>query len=552
MMAWCVGALCHAQLLPDDSLRLGTKDPRKARELYDEVWNDPHSPILQGNEAMPISLDFYIRFKQLTGLAPYSSFYFFNGHIYEHSTSMYPRLLESTTDPAIRMMLVEDVMAHGDMYVDRIDSINVLRSMFAETRDMPLTMAMAKIRRAHYNYLFAHSPEYYPSRLYDRQKVYELYREAFEEFLASRGDQGKELHAYYVQEYYKVCEDLYKSDEEKYYEQFLSDYQEIVKVCDKLLIPCYDVPDSIKWDPNTTNEQYRLFQQYMSAAYGIDPATGDTIGVKLLFANSGAASADRLRAYYAPRLEANRQDKEFLDSSIRFMMVNGLSADTVLYDYCMASYALGKTYENCIGLANSAYAGLIGKANMREYMLEALHFSPSKEMTAQILFAIARSLYTARPDKSVYGKDTEQYRQWEKDMRDCNANLELMLEYSPLLLASPSLDVRDYVAQAYYMLGENHLRLAEANISMPYAEKARDYFTKAGELKVNAAHINRRPVAVLYGDKGKLMAVSNCIQQIRQIHRNARKAAADKAYWERSMAEHDAVRRFWQSGINRK
>ena len=80
--------------------------------------------------------------------------------------------------------------------------------------------------------MFAHDPKYYPAHLYDKEKAYNLYKEAFKEFLASKGDQGKELHAYYVREYYTACEDLYRSDEEKYYEQFLSDYQEIVQVCD--------------------------------------------------------------------------------------------------------------------------------------------------------------------------------------------------------------------------------------------------------------------------------------------------------------------------------
>lgn len=580
--------LCQAQLPAekDWKKRLGTVNPQKAEKLFEEIFSDSSSPLTK-NTSAPISYELYLKVKQLIALAPYSDYFYYSGDLCEKPYSMYPRMLDSIADPAIKMMLVEDVVELGKRFVDDLDSINVLRELNTSTKGDPLTMPLAKIRRAHYNYLFAHNPEYYPAHLYDKLKAYELYREAFKEFLAAKGNQGKELHAYYVQEYYKVCQDLYQSDEEKYYEQFLADYQEIVQVCDKLLVPYYDVPDTVKTNPQ--NEEYSLFRQYNAATYGCELQPRDTIirgqfiesidtiptGVKLLFAASGAASADRLRTYYAPRLEANRQNKEYLDHSIRFMFDNGFTMDTVVYNYCKASYEIGKTYENCIGLATSAYIGLIDKTEMRSYYTDALQVASSDALKAKIRFWIARSLYTTRPKyvaldengdtvmvkkevrgsdgfvsiKDVpkyenYSKNTPEYQQWENDIFACNTNLELMLKASADLLKDPSLDVRDYVAQAYYMMGENHYWLAAVNASLDDAEMSVINFQKAAQLNIKASQISGRAVNA----SERIIGAKGIKQKIKEAKAKAKKDDAKTKAYEEYMRKKKAEEDFWKQG----
>lgn len=564
LVAFSLVTLCGAQLPSDGDWRnrLGNIDQQKAKELFPIVFSKS-SPLNGG--ADPFDLNFYIKVKQLMSLAPYSDYYYYSGNLYEFPNSMYRFMLDSISDPAIRMMLVEDVVEQGKRFVDDMDSINVLRELNSATKGDPLTLPLAKIRRAHYNYMFAHDPKYYPAHLYDKEKAYNLYKEAFKEFLASKGDQGKELHAYYVREYYTACEDLYRSDEEKYYEQFLSDYQEIVQVCDKLLIPCYDDPDSLK--ENSQDSKYVQYRQYNSATNGVDvKLKGDTIikgqfieffdtipyGVKPLFKASGAGSADRLRTYFAARLEANRQNKNYLDNSIHLMYENKFTNDSVFWDYCKASYDLGKTYENCVGLASSAFKD---GEKMRQYYMEALDLSSSEINKAQIRYLIASSLFRARPkyvnldangdtimkdgkpEYKNYPKDSEQYESWQKDIFACNTNLQQMLVSSKELLANPSLDVRDYVAQAYYMLGDNSYWLAAVNLSMDDMKESLSYFQKAGELDMKARVINHRPVDV-ESRYGKAIELQKKLKiALAQRRANAKQQAEYEEYMRKKKAE---------------
>ncbi len=542
----------------DYRVRLGTIDQEKALMLFNSIYGNDDSPLKASNAErnLPIDIPFYIDFKQLTTLAPYADYDFYSGRLYEEDLpipSMYKRMLDSITDPAIRVMLVEDVVEHGNIYVDHMDSINVLRELNTATKGDPLTMPLAKIKRAHYNYMYAHNPQYYPPHLYDKERAYRLYREAFQEFLSAKGDQGKELHAFYVREYYRVCEDLYRSNEEKYYEQFLGDYLEIVDVCDKLLVPYYDVPDSIKM--RSTDPEYVQYRNYNAATNGIEiKFRGDTIingryyefndtiptGVKWLFYYSGAANPERLKSYYGARLEANRNNKEFLDRAIQFMFDNGLKLDSVVYEYSKASYELGKTYNNCLGLAFSAYIGLIPMEDMRLYYMDALDMSTSALDKARIHYLIAVSLYTPLP--SGVTLSSPRFLQWVDDITACNQNLNDLLSASDVLLASSNLADRGYVAQAYYMLGENHYQLSFAYQKSDIINEALNNFYEAGRRNLSAENgINGRSVNLqkriedALGRKEKIreQEIKDRVNKRRQEEYEAymRKKAAEEAFW---------------------
>lgn len=538
LMALLMGMLSHAQLLPTDDTRYGAKDPQKAIELYKEVFAQ-NSPVVQGNESMPITEEFYIKFRRLAELAPYFNYYLYSGYFYENPTSMYQRMLDSIADPAFKVMLVEDAVACGQMFVDHLDSINVVRDWNPQTKGNPLTMPLAKIKRAHYNYKFAHDPKYYPAHLYDKEKAYKLYREAFKEFLAAKDSSNqqnnKELPGFYVSEYYKVCEDLYKVDEERYYEQFLNDYQEIVQVCDKLLIPCYDDPDSLK--RYSQDDKYVLYRDYMGATYGVNEETGDTVGVKLLFTNSGAGTADRLRAFYAPRLEPNRENKEFLDNAISFMYANNFTVDTLVYEYCKASYDLGRTYENCIGLAYSSYIGCVDKDDMRKYFLEALERSTSGIEKARIRYEIAKSLYTTRPVDPMTNKNyafgTPEYNRWREEIEVCNSNLKAMLQSTEEILKSPSLMIRDMVPHAYYMLAENNYMELAQYLDLNIGNESLKYLQEVTQYNISDPKITR----------GRMVNVQGLAERFEKLMTAVRNAKKEQAANKKKQAEYEEYMR---------
>lgn len=505
----------------DWKTRLGTKDPTRAKFLFNDVVFPKSSPIFNVND-IP-TLGFYVQFREMLDLAPYCDYELYSGTLYEdNGTSLYKRLLDNTSDPAVRMMLVEDVISIGNRFVSNIDSINVLRENNKATKGLPLKMPLAMIKRAHNNYLYAHNPQYYPEHLYDKTKAYNLYREAFKAFRDSKDSQGKELHAFYVLEYFKVCYELYKSDENLYYEQFLNDYLELVEVCDKLLIPYDNIADSIK--NNVKDSTYALFRDYNSITKGVDIQIRDTIingqfieyydtipyGIKPLFKASGAGSPENLRKYFTPRLIDNYNNAEFLNSSIHFMYENEFTRDSLFFRYCEASYNLEPTFENCIGYASFMPSDSVGKKKKIDCYLKALNKSSSEVDKTMIRFYIALSLYTERPKRhdidsisgktilKNYGFTTKEYLDWENGITTCNRQLELLLENKELLLNHPKkIAARNMPAQAYYMLGVNSLIPAVRLYNVKMLDEAINYFRQSQALGLDQSQpINGRKVNI--------------------------------------------------------
>lgn len=534
-MALLMGMLCHAQLLPTDSTRYGAKDPQKAIELYKLVFAKD-SPISQGNETMPVKEEFYINFKRLADLAPYLNYYPYSGYYYENPTSLYQRMLDSIADPAFKVMLVEDAVACGQMFVDHLDSINVVRDWNPQTKGNPLTMPLAKIKRAHYNYKFAHDPKYYPAHLYDKEKAYKLYREAFKEFLDAKGEQGgSELEAVFVMEYFRTCYDLFKTDEEKYYEQFLTDYQEIVQVCDKLLIPYYDVPDSIK--NNEGDPAYRMFQSYNY--YTNHP----TEGIKAYFKNSGAATPERLSAYYDQRLNENRRDSAYLNKAINLMNENGCTQTETYYSYCEASYAISPTYSNCIGCAFASKAYNM-RNEMVKYFLEAKELAADDLQRGLIAFQIGSETNLPRPkdeNGKNYAKGTPEFAEWEKNIMLSAANLKQVLDYQEAFKDNSSIAVRKIPAHAAYQLGFAYYRMAAIEQSSKECDQAIAYVNMA--MVASPQDYNENATSLIANINNARVQYA---EREAAIYRNAKQRAELQRRYDEYIRKKKAEEDFWK------
>lgn len=535
LMALLMGMLCHAQLLPTDSTRYGAKDPQKAIELYKLVFAKD-SPISQGNETMPVKEEFYINFKRLADLAPYLNYYPYSGYYYENPTSLYQRMLDSIADPAFKVMLVEDAVACGQMFVDHLDSINVVRDWNPQTKGNPLTMPLAKIKRAHYNYKFAHDPKYYPAHLYDKEKAYKLYREAFKEFLDAKGEQGgSELEAVFVMEYFRTCYDLFKTDEEKYYEQFLTDYLEIVQVCDKLLIPYYDIPDSIK--NNEGDPAYRQFQSYNYYT------NHSTEGIKAYFKNSGAATPERLSAYYDTKLSENRRDTAYLDKAIHIMNENGCTQTETYFSYCEASYAIRPTYLNCIGCAFASRAYNM-RGEMVKYFQEAQKLATNDLQRGLIAYQIGSETNLPRPkdaNGNNFAKDTPEFAEWEKNIMLSAANLKQVLEYQEAFKDNSSIAVRKIPAHAAYQLGLAYYRMAAIEYSSKECDQAIAYVNMAMAASPEDYNENAKSMLGNIND-----ARAKYAEREARINRDAKQRAKQQAEYEEYLRKKKAEEDFWK------
>ncbi len=540
LMALLMGMLCHAQLLPTDSTRYGAKDPQKAIELYKLVFQDKDSPIKQGNESMPITEEFYIKFRRLADLAPYLNYYPYSGYYYENPTSLYQRMLDSIADPAFKVMLVEDVVACGQMFVDHLDSINVVRDWNPQTKGNPLTMPLAKIKRAHYNYKFAHDPKYYPAHLYDKEKAYKLYREAFKEFLAAKDSSNQqnntELEGFYVGEYYKVCEDLYKVDEEKYYEQFLADYLEIVQVCDKLLIPYYDIPDTIK--DNESDPQYAMYRGYNYWTNAKKEAGQDDDGIKASFAASGAATPERLSAYYDAKLNENRRDSAYLNKAIEIMNENGCSQTETYFSYCEASYLIRPTYLNCIGCAFASKEYKM-RNEMIKYFLEAYDMATNDVQRGIIAYLIGYETNIPRPkdeNGETYDRNSPETVEWTNNILLAIANLKLVLKYQDALATSTAIAIRKYPAHAAYQLGWAYYRMCPITRSINECDEAISYVNMAMAASPKDYNENARSL---------INNINATRAQLMEINRNAKQRAKQQAEYEEYIRRKKKEEEFW-------
>lgn len=573
---------CHSQLPEkgDYRSRVGIKAPGQVQSLMSAVferppYKDPFAPL---DSAW--YMDFYEKFKKLTDYAPYADYAFYSGAFSEtqtyidqnkkaqfvpDGTSIYERLIEAMPNTAMKMVVVEDILALGRKFIDNLDSVNVVRNnrdATVKAADDTLSLPVAMTKYAHLYYKYAGNPKYYPAHLYDKVQARENYRKAFRMLVDNNIDPGSELDAFYVREYYLACEELYNSDRERYYEQFLNDYLELVEVCDNLLIRYGDVHDAI-------NKDKELYQSYNSITNGVDiKFRGDTIirgqymefydtipyGIKPLFQASGAASSEALRKYFGPRLIENEGNEKFLNSSIHFMYENGFTRDSLFFKYCETSYKIRPTYENCIGYASFIPSDSLGRKMKIDCYLKALDFPSSEVEKLLIRFSIAQSLFTPRPsyrsetDDSTskptnYGFNTNQYKEWEADTETCNTQLDMVLQGMDLLLNHPTkLEIRKIPAKAYYMKGINLLIPAVRMFKTEMIDKAIDCFLVSQKMNIDQSKpINGRKVNVVSQIETAKKYKEAIIKVLKEQRNNRKLQQEYEEYMRKKKAEED----FW-------
>lgn len=464
--------------------RVGTKDPKRVQGLVRNIFENP--PFLPTDKKLTKDHfhRFYFSFRRLADIAPYVVYNFYNGDLWNERPNckygLYGQLIDSiSTDPAMKMVVVNTILDLARNFVDNHDSVNVVRNNRAwqeggENKIDPndtLSLPVAMTKYAHLYFTYAGNPNFYPAHLYDKVQARQNFRNAFTLMRERNIDPGGELEGFYVNEYYRACEQLFKSDEEKYYEQFLQDYLEIVQTCDNLLIPYYDVPDSIKNDQG--NPAYRQFQSYNWYTNHHES------GVKALFRASGAAEPERLNKYYMDKLKANRTDNDFLTKSINILIENGCANTEAFFSYCEASYAIEPTFLNCFGSAlSSKQLGMIDE--MRKYFMDAYKHAENDLQRGTVAYHIGTSLNVGRPVDPATGKNypvsTPQYEEWERNMSTASSNLKIVLDLQEALGNSPSIDVRKYPADAAYGLGMNIYRMINSAPMVEECDKAINYF----------------------------------------------------------------------------
>lgn len=517
----------------DWKTRVGVKAPSMIEALTMKVLDNPPHATSTRILTCKDYLDYYESFKKLTDYAPYAHYHFYSGAFSEERRSdlgdrtIYECILDSITDEAIRVVIIDDFLALGRNIFEHLDSINIVRAngkkggLKSDSDTLSLPVAMTKY--AHLYYKYAGNPKYYPAHLYDKVQARENYRKAFRMLVDNNIDPGEELEAVYLNEYYGVCEDLYKTDVEKYYDQFLQDYLDIVQVCDNLLIPYYNIPEEEKND-----EHNPLYEKYRAYNYWTEHPE---FGIKALFQSSGAAESERLSSYYLAKLGTYRRDSVYLNRALNILNKNSCTQTEAFYSYSEALYAIMPTYLSCIGcaLASKEY-------NMRDdmikYFTEAYDLANSDMQRGLIAYQIGMEMNTPIPTDDM---KSPEYTSWEDNMHTAYSNLKKVLLAEREFANSSAIAIREIPARTRFALAQNLYRLRYSSNSIAEMNEAAGYVRDA---------MQQAPKLFSAGP-GLLKNIESRINKLKDDARDRRRNEAQQKAYNEYLRKKKAEEDFW-------
>lgn len=476
-----ISAYNHAQLPEkgDWTTRVGIKNPAMVPDLHQKVFN--HPPFYTPRKELTYSdyMEYYESFKKLADSAPYINWNFYGGKFSDEvrtdlgNRTIYESILDSIPDMAIRMVLVEDFLALARNMVDNLDSINVARNnrdTTVKAADDTLSLPVAMTKYAHLYYKYAGNPKYYPAHLYDKVQARENYRKAFRMLVDNNIEPGDELHPTYLSEFYKSCEALFKSDEDKYYNQFLQDYLDVVHTCDKMLLPYYDGLGNIAIEQS--NPDYTNFYNF----YYYTNDSGE--GVKSLFDASGAHSLERVSEYYLSMLPAHRMDHDYMEKALYVMNELGCNKTEAFYSYSEASNAIAPTYLNCLGCAfSSKEYGMI--TEMHGYYVQAVNNAPDSLHKGLVYYHISDGINVRQVPTDEKGvrmsPESPEFQSWVEEMSTALHNINMLMELSDFFANSPILSYRAYPIISAEKFYDIQRALARGNRDLDMLDEAMKY-----------------------------------------------------------------------------
>ena len=298
----------------------------------------------------------------------------------------------------------------------------------------------------------------------------ENYRKAFRMLVDNNIEPGDELHPTYLSEFYKSCEALFKSDENKYYNQFLQDYLDVVHTCDKMLLPYYDGLGNIAIEQS--NPDYTNFYNF----YYYTNDSGE--GVKSLFDASGAHSLERVSEYYLSMLPAHRMDHDYMEKALYVMNELGCNKTEAFYSYSEASNAIAPTYLNCLGCAfSSKEYGMI--TEMHGYYVQAVNNAPDSLHKGLVYYHISDGINVRQVPTDEKGvrmsPESPEFQSWVEEMSTALHNINMLMELSDFFANSPILSYRAYPIISAEKFYDIQRALARGNRDLDMLDEAMKY-----------------------------------------------------------------------------
>lgn len=256
----------------------------------------------------------YVKTKNYAEAYPYWQKVFadapFSQHsIYTNGAVILKKLIAATKDMAERKKYADELMGVYDQQLKYLDKLNMLRKS-------PWTDFYIKGEKAH-TYI-----TYYPGM--DVNKAYEMLSEAIE--------LGKAKNQYYIiGDFMKISSQKFKSDE-NHREQFIQDY----------LTASEHINAIAEAANNSTSAQKEALLKAVATTKE---------NVDAYFINSGAADCGQLEAIYAPKVEENKENLEYLKKVVSIMGMLACTESDTYYTASEYAHNIAPTAETAAGCA---------------------------------------------------------------------------------------------------------------------------------------------------------------------------------------------------------
>ena len=288
--------------------------------------------------------------------------------IYARGAVMLGNLIKSTEDVAQKKVYLDELMR---LFDTRLKYLKYLNASIPEGKRGRATEGDVLIAKANYYHIYGYGAD---GNNYTYNNIYDMYAKGIN---AINEEGGREVKGLYIQYFFSVSHELYKLAPDYYREQFLNDYLSSTEVCEKMLQLAKEETDPEK------------------AQKIVDEYDKPLAIIEQVFAESGAANPEQLIDMFAPKVETNKSNLDYLRKAMTLLAANDCDTTEVYYKAAEYAYAIEPTYESAIGMAQ--YSKKQGKLQeMLTYYEKAIELCSTDARRGRISLIIANSLINSK------------------------------------------------------------------------------------------------------------------------------------------------------------
>ena len=272
--------------------------------------------------------------------------------LYTDGVTILKNLIAGTKVLEERKAYADEMMKVYDQQLQYLDKLNLLRKT-------PWTEYYVKGEKAH-NYL-----TYYPKM--DNNQAYDMLREVIE-------TAGSKNQYYIIGDYMKVSLAKFKADEthrETFIQDYLTSAEHIAAIAEKVQA--------------MSNPNPKLIEAVAKIKDNVDG----------YFINSGAAECDQLEAIYAPKVEENKENLEYLRKVVAVMAMLNCTESETYYNASEYAHHIAPTAATAAGCAYR-YLKRGDMAKSIEYFDQAIELDTVAESKAEYYYKAAVVLNSDR------------------------------------------------------------------------------------------------------------------------------------------------------------